>query len=480
MKRAVDGAAAAGLLAAALCAPPSATAQPTPWDRFRGAADQDQVAWLEQNLPAEEANRLLDLVGALSDPASAQLLGATFMADPSFHYLWGKGAVGARLDTTFLALATRPPPGPAGAVHVAYHTARLRHEVLAWVDRSSTFAAAFTGATLSLPARPTPPGWRITLDFRPAAAMLGLLARPDSAELAAFLDTPVMRALAAHRSQSFYEMVPTPDVVAANLRAAASDAPLDALYRYTFPVGLMHFADVRRNIDDYRRLVEELSVRAGRMESTVAARLAPYVPEGTRVERTVRFLFADGADGWGIGDVYAIDLEYFKDDVDRLLNTLLHETFHAAQDAVDPGRRAAPESAADSVFLTTLRAIFREGTATHVAPPRAIGEEEYRSQVAEGVRLLGAIHDAAYADTPDLDRARTLHARGVRGSGPFYWLGADMARHIERRLGTQALAGTLRSDGAGFVVTYRSAGGSMLPLAVMDTARSLMTGRPPG
>ncbi len=338
--------------------------------------------------------------------------------------------------TSATAQPTRPPPGPAGVVHVAYHAARLRDGVLAWVERSRTFAAEFTGATPSLPARQRTPGWRITLDFRPAAALLSLVARPDSAELA-------------------------------------------ALYRYAFPTGLMHFADVRGHLGDYRRLVETLSFRAGRMESTIAARLAPYVPQGTQVERTVRFLFADGADGWGIGDVYAIDLEYFKDDVDRLLDTLLHETFHAAQDAVEPGRRAVPRSAADSIFLTALRAIFREGTATHVAPPRPIGEEEYRSQVAEGVRLLTAIHDAAYADTPDLDRARTLHARGVRGAGPFYWLGAEMAIRIEERLGTEALAGTLRSDGAGFVVTYRNLGGELLPRTVVEAARVLLAG-PPG
>jgi hypothetical protein len=449
------------------------------WEQVRAmpGVDTAQVAWLERAMARDEAVALFRLVAAMS-PSNAQLLAARFVQDPSFHY---RRTASALLDSTAAVLSRRPPAGVAGMVHVAYHAERLRRAAIEWMGG----AARFTPGPLAL--EPRTPSDRLTvrLDMSVARLLLDMIAGAVPVSVARLSDEPVLHALVSHRGQRFYAMAATLEVMAANLTVAASNRPVDTLYRYAFPIGLMHYADVRNRLDAYRALVDTLSGRAADIAGHVSGVIGPYVPEDVRVDRTVHVLFADGADGWAADGIAAIDLEYFGDDYETLLRLLVHETMHAVQHAVPQPAAGTAGSAADSLFRAVLGTVLMEGTATHVAPPRAVSDREYDELVDAGVALLEELHGALYgADRPDLTLAAELHTRGVRRSGPLYWVGAEIARRIEARDGPAAVAETLRRDGAQFLAAYARdhdvQGPRLLSDAVIETVHRLMSAPPAG
>jgi hypothetical protein len=233
-------------------------------------------------------------------------------------------------------------------------------------------------------------------------------------------------------------------MLATNIALAGSDEPLPLLYAEANPAAFYDFADVRRNLDRYQALVDALEQGRGALASQILARLLPALPAGTRLERRVSFVFGAGADGWASNGVAAIDLEFYKDDLDAMLGLLAHETYHAAQSALAPTPATAASGAADDA----LEVLFKEGTASWVAAPQQLTAEERHTRVEAGVRLL---HTVATGTPEEADRAVM---EGTRGAGPFYWLGAAMARTIAEQDGSAAVAATLPGGPAAFAAAY--------------------------
>lgn len=464
--RAVRSVLLAAVLALPLGAQSPARAPAASWEELAAApgASPQEVAWLRQRLTDAERRELAALVGALSAPAAAQLMASYLSADGSVHVPF----TGARelADSLYL----RPADGAAGRLHVAYLAARLRVGTLDGWRRLGVFAGDFGGAALDSTtvagtraapgARrdPVAPGvaLRLRLDFAPAESLLAIVGTPDvsPAAVARRLESPTFDALIAHRNQSFYRLPWTRELMALNLARAASTLPVDRLYAFANPKGFLDYADVRRHAARYRVLLDTLRAREPALLDAVTARIAPFLPSGTRLDRTVSFYFADGADGWAGSGVAAVDLEWFKDDLPRLRATLIHETFHAAQAAVR--RPAAPStSERDAVLREAAEALFSEGTANWIAPARAMSAEERASAVRTGTALLDSL--VAAAERGEVAQARQLRDRGVSGAGSFYSLGEAMTGVIVDVLGAPALRAALPRGGVAFVGRYLKA-----------------------
>ena len=424
-------------------------------------ADTARAAWLERNVPLDSARALFALVAELTQPEAAQLLPAFLYADASM-------LISPVARTWRDSLYRRPPAGDAGIVHVAYLAARMHRESID--SYRGAYAPEFTEHPFALPPasvfprnvsrRPrTDVTLDLSFDFAPAETLLAIVSTPDIsvAEAHRRISTPAFDAMIRHRNQPFYPIAFTRELLAKNLAAAASTRPLERLYTHAMPGGLLHFADVARNRDRYRAQLDTLRAREQEIFAHVAREIAPFLPAGARVQRRVSFYFGDGADGWGSSGVVALDLEFYKSDWRRLIELLVHETFHAAQGAVGVAdTRAAPaRTAPDSALRLAFEYLFGEGTANFVSPARALGRAEADSIAGAGAALLARVH-AATRDPAAYDRAavRELLNQGVSGGGAFYWLGAEMSRVIVETLGPAALAGTLRDGGVVFVKTY--------------------------
>lgn len=432
------------------CAPMVVAAQ-SPRIPDGPGVDSGEVRWLKGHLSSDESTTVFGLLGALSRPEAIQLL-------PLLLYQDGGEWLGLRVGARYIdSLASRPPAGVAGLVRSAYLVSRLRFESESLLMHGGFYAMAFTGEH-HLPTnhgRSRDAGaLRVTvaLDFAPAETLMVIIGTPDitPGEAQRRTSTPVFDAMIAHCSQGFYPMPLSREQLGLSLAHAASTQPLDLLYMYAQPQAFLDYGDVRRHRPQYRALLDTLEARSPAVADGVIAAIAPYVPAGTRVDRRVSFVFGDGADGWATDDVAAIDLEFFKDDFDRLLTLLTHETFHAVQHAAAIADSAiAIGIPADSLFRAGLDVVYLEGTATFVAPPQHKTLSEFAAEVVEGARLLTELYR-----NPEPQSARAALIRGEAGAGPFYWLGAAMSRVIVDVLGAPALAATLRSGSGAFLRAY--------------------------
>ncbi len=482
-------AACAVLLAATAALPlraqPPARSTAITWAELAAApgARATEVAWLRRHLDDAERGELAALVGALSAPAAAQGMASYLHADGSVLVPF--------TDARALAdsLAERPADGDAGLLRVAYLAARLRASTFAGWGKLGVFAPGFrdAGAPVAHAARTAAPGRarvapgvavRLRFDFAPAESLLAIVGTPDvaPAEVMRRLDAPAFDALLEHHSASFYRLPWTRELMAVHLARAASTLAVDRLYAWANPKGCLDYADVSRHRARYRALLDDMRAHEPALLAEVEAEIAPFLPAGTRLERTASLYFADGADGWTSRGVAAVDLEWFKDDWPRLRGMLVHETFHAAQHAA---RRPAARAASDgeAVLRGALETVFREGTANHVAPSRPMSAGERAAAARAGAALLDSLVAAVRAG--DLPRARALHDRGESGAGPFYSLGAAMTAAIVDAMGVQAVAATLPGGGVAFARRYlqaaarRPGAAAMLGPNVADAVRAL-------
>ncbi len=484
--RAVCAVLLAATAALPLRAQPPARSTAVTWPELAAApgARATEVAWLRRHLDDAERSELAALVGALSAPAAAQGMASYLHADGSVLVPFTEAR--ALADS----LAERPADGDAGLLHVAYLAARRRASPLAGWGKLGVFAPRYRDAgapPVAHAARAAAAGRarvapgvavRLRFDFAPAESLLAIVGTPDvsPAEVMRRLDAPAFDALLAHHSASFYRLPWTRELMAVNLARAASTLAVDRLYAWENPKGCLDYADVSRHRARYRALLDDMRAREPALLAEVEAEIAPFLPAGTRLERTASLYFADGADGWTSRGVAAVDLEWFKDDWPRLRGMLVHETFHAAQHAA---RRPAARAASDgeAVLRGALETVFREGTANHVAPSRPMSAEERAAAARAGAALLDSLVAAVRAG--DLPRARALHDRGESGAGPFYSLGAAMTAAIVDALGAPAVAATLPEGGVAFARRYleagarRPGGAAMLAPNVADAVRAL-------
>lgn len=424
------------------------------WEALKtnDAIPQREALWLETNLPGSELDEVISLVSALSQPAASQLLVSYFYLDGSYK----KKSVKPYLDS----LSVRPPDGEAGIVRVAYLVSKLRKErieVQNSVSYSKYYASQFSGTALELPGyekQDINKNIQLSFDYQPAQVILDILSRPDVSyrEILEETDLHQFNELIEHRNQSFYDTPLTREKLAACLRIASSTSPIDILYRYTNPDGLLYFTDVKTYLDDYKRLLSTMSDNEQNIFDYINASISPLLPHNTAFTRKVSFFFINDADGWASGDVTALDLNYFKDRYDKLLSLLVHETYHTGQNAIGRNHTTTREENVQ-VFVDVLNYIFREGTASYVAPPTVKTKEEVLLSVKEGIQLIEDVYANTITDY-DAMKAKEATNKGVSGAGPFYWLGAEMSRVIVDELGKERLAVIIPDGGAVFFKTY--------------------------
>lgn len=454
-------AAAALTVTIAAVAPASAQAQseeakPIDWagkwtwaefDAIAGVSDEQRK--LLHSVPEAEAREALRLSAAMGTPESSQVVSSLMTLDGA-ALLPERFGPFARIARD---LMKRPPADDAGIIRNAALAVEFREAMIAF--RRPFFRSEFAGKPWpgGLKQRLEPSSWSFALNFAPAKTILGLLDKPVSVESAhAALTGKAFDALWDHRSQSFYTSPMTRDRYALAISIASSRSPALDFYRFLNPVGLLDLNDVTANRGRYEAVIETLAANEQSIAAEVQAKIGPFIPPGTKFDRTVYLLFADGADGWAANGIAGLDLEYFKDDYGRLLSTLSHETYHVAQDAAYE-KRFAPkdeqEASAASLFRQGIESIFAEGSASYIAPPKQLSVADRNEMVTKGIALFDKLASATTAD-----EAQQLVNDGTKSAGPFYWLGAEMSRVIVDAGGRAALAATLRSGGPCFFDAY--------------------------
>lgn len=454
-RMAVFIAAASSLL---LLSPTMAASAPPPAD-LRAAWTWEQLAAvpgadpahvkLLRSAPEADAREAVRLAAGLSSQESAQVV-ASLMSLDGWAFLPEKLGPFRAFAARF---GERPPPrGNAAIVRNAALALELRQAVKGLT--SSFYMHEFRGRPFEVKAVSGGPyDWTFQLETEPAKRMLGLLASPVTSDAAyRSLGGPAFEAMYQHRSQDFYPAPMTRERLAMAFALASGDDPVVRYYRFANPLGLLDLNDVAMHRARYEEIVRTLDLRSAELVQTVQAMIDPYIPAGTKFERTVYLMFGDGADGWASSEIAGLDLEYFKDDYPRLINLLAHETYHVAQDAArrkDTLPSKAGAGSAAGIFHRGMDALFHEGTASLIFPPSEQDEADRGKIIATGVDLLQRL-----SKTDDAREAQNLVNEGTRGGGPFYFVGAEMSRMIVADGGAKALAGTLKCGGLCFFDAY--------------------------
>ncbi len=408
--------------------------------------DAGEVKWLQANSNSDQFNSLIAMLSKFPRLSAIQMLPASSFYDGSLNNGISKGT----MDSLYL----KPTSAAAGMVHAAYLIEKTRQSILKTKEGGLT--DEFSGEQFKVSHfTVSQNGLNLSFDLSPAQTILRIVSSPNISYNDAYqsISSHNFDAQINHRNQSFYPFPYTREKMVYCLLKAASDEPLDILYRYMNPRGLFHYAEVRKDKEKYSNILQTLEANQVSILDEIKATILPLTPNGANVNRKVSLFFGRGADGWASGDVTGMDLEYYKDNYTNFIAVLKHETYHTVQQAVSLNKQVTVPQY--QPLQDVLISIFLEGTATYVSNPNKKTEAEYRAAIAKGKQLFEEVIVALKNN--DKDKINSNYVLGVRGAGPFYYLGADMTGIIVKAFGNDKIKEILPQGSVAFFKAFNDA-----------------------
>ena len=410
-------------------------------------------------LPGDDAARLLKLVCQLAPPERISELRdlETEQCECSAGFL------GLLPDQIPESLDV--PSDLEASLGTAIQLARVRDVNLAALGETMPeYPLSFAGNTFDPEARNTvPASWSLDIDAEGIRAVLDLFDsdEPDSESAASIARMPAFVEMMRHRRDLGY--VPEPlideDGLAWCLVHAASRDPIDELWKWLHPQNLFDLSDLHAHRTEYRRLIDSLLQDDG-LASHILGRIAPYAPDGVAFQDRLSFAVGWGIRGWATQATGGMNIEHAKDDFDKMLPTLVHETFHRVQAVIalsnpeiddlgfDRITSYPFELEADRRLYRALCYVMLEGSATYVQAPRF--SASWEADAKAGLDLLERIH--AVEPFEDVgDKCDELLNEGLRSNGPFYGFGALLSHAIVEDGGPSQLGVALQRGAPSFV-----------------------------
>ena len=433
-----------------------------------GLAD---LAELKELLALADARFLLEQLSRLSDPAEIQRLSGY----QQMQNEWGGSFYGMLPEQLVDEEIPNPVDFPS-LLKAVLLLARVRARNLEALRQvNPDYPLKFKGHPFpTLTVQKCPASWGLELDLSGIRGVLELFQKDEVTleEAAAIAALPSFGEMIQHRRNLGYlpEPLITEEGLARLLQHAASRAPLDMIWKWLSSQNLFDLADVFLHREEYETLVETLEAHADEIAGHILGTIAQYATEEMRKEPfrdRVSFTIGWGIAGWATQTTAGINIEHYKDDHERLLLTLTHETFHRFQLQVCPADPTLKERARsfedlarfpfsdgrDRKLYEVISYIFLEGTATFIAPSHP--PEDHEASVKRGAELLQECFEAIYHKR-DLERTEKLINEALKSNGPFYWFGAQMAEKIVERYGNVGLARSLQEGSPGFFLRYLS------------------------
>jgi hypothetical protein len=410
-------------------------------------------------LAGDDAARLLKLVCQLAPPGRISELRDL----ETEQCECGAGFLGMLPDQIPESLDV--PSDLEASLGTAIQLAQVRDANLAALGETMPeYPLSFTGNAIDPAARSAvPTSWSLDIDVEGVRSVLDYfdVGRPDPDVAASIARMFAFVEMMRHRRDLGY--VPEPlideDGLAWCLIHAASREPIDELWKWLHPQNLFDLSDLHTHRTEYRRLIDSLLQDDG-LANHILGRIAPYIPAGVAFQDRLSFAVGWGIRGWATQATGGMNIEHAKDDFDRMLPTLTHETFHRVQAVValanpeieeigfDRITSYPFESEADRRLYRALCYVMLEGSATYVQAPRFSASWEADAKAGldllERIRRIGGSEDAS-------DRCDELLNEGLRSNGPFYGFGALLSHAIVEDGGPLQLGLALQRGAPSFV-----------------------------
>lgn len=191
--------------------------------------------------------------------------------------------------------------------------------------------------------------------------------------------------------------------------------------------------------------------------------LCSYLPEDASLDITVYFTAFIPSRAFAMGEIVInVAADYWNNNADNILNTLVHEIFHVGYSYC---RDMRTEEKPDNETLYGMLDNFQsEGVCTYVgykALPLfpAPDEKDYEllDDISEVRRLLEDVNlvFSKVGEFPSAEIQKLAWEKCVIGRG-YYVVGAHMCKVIEEKRGREVLIGTLTTGPVSFVNLYNS------------------------
>ncbi|MBU2501546.1 hypothetical protein KJ682_09495 [bacterium] len=454
--------------------------------------------------PGEQAI-LLEILGRIDPPQRIRDLARYGRRQSDL----GGGFYGILPDQLADGEAIPVPTDADSRLAAALHLARQRRDNLDALARfNPEFVTGFTGRPLiqflaevegmGVGSPADRPDLHLHLDtsaldgFLEALLDDGEITEQEASELAAL---PGNQAMLQHRRELGYVPEPLPDTgsLAAMIRLAGSTDPLDQLWCWLNPQNAFDYADLAWHVQEYRDLVLQLDENRNGLTGFVLDRIGRFTPPDVSLDATFALTVGWAIRGWVTPEMAGLNIEQVKDDWRFLLGTMIEETYHRLQLELIPspeGRSVSDFSGLVAVatgaprydrFYEILTYTVAEGAANQVRGRFAAAD--LSAKAAGGAELLDRfVHDVVLAGA--IDEADPLLNEGLKGNGPLYGLGWELAGLVIEADGPRAMGELQRKGPVAFVKRgdgiSRLAGEPLLSPAVtaaLDTLQTLLLSR---
>jgi len=437
---------------------------------------------LDQLVTSAERDTVLELLAAVDPPESVRELAGY----DEWQHERGGGLHGLMADQSVELAGLAIPVDELSRLQAAVVLAQLRHDNLLKLEEFDV-AIDFTGQGIEARADlESPAGIRVALD---ASAVQGFVAaiadgRVDEAEAHRLAALPTNTEMIRHRQDLGYmpEPVVTAEGLAELLVRAGSGHAVDRLWSWINPFNFFGYADLVNQTTQYDRMMNTLDDNPGALSGTIVDRIAPYVPDGVKVDETFAFTVGCLIRGWATFEMSGLNIEQVKDRWQRLQRTMTEEVYHRVQLKMVPTESGEPardfedlsfklDDAGLSKLYEALMYTVLEGSANLVAGPYPGVEDEQRAR--DGAELFDRFVEEV-VDQGQIDNADTLINQGLRNNGPMYALGFRMAVIVERHDGAAAIGTLLQQGPVAFAQrALELAAGEDIQLVSKDTATAL-------
>jgi len=259
-----------------------------------------------------------------------------------------------------------------------------------------------------------------------------------------------------HRIELGYIPRPLPDStdLARFIFKAASKEPLDEIWKWLNPWNDFCLSDLYSLKDKYQTLVNTLEENKQNIINHILSRISLFLPDDTYFSDRLSFAVNWGIRSWATENTLGTNIVQFKDNYEKMFQTLTHETFHRVQlklcyaDSSRNKKRSFEDlvyhnfqTKENQIFYETLSYIMLEGTATFVGG--IDGELKLHEKMLNGKHLLEKIVHEIY-NKHNFENIEKLINKGLKSNGPFYALGYFMSKTIVRKLGEKAIGHFLK------------------------------------
>lgn len=288
-----------------------------------------------------------------------------------------------------------------------------------------------------------PDNWMLTIDYSVMEKTLNLLKdKPKRKEALKVANLEANQQMLKHRQNLGYLPGPITDTndLTELLIWAASDKPIDLIWKWLNPLNIFELADVYNNHTNFKNLFEIIKNNESSLKRYILSTISQYIKDDLEFNETFALTFGFAIRGWATDDMFGVNIENIKYKYPKLISIIAHELLHRLQTRIctSEGNKKTfaelvsgnMEDEKDNKFYEILSYIMLEGTGEFIRHQfDAEKAKNLKENTIEGLALLKEVYRAIYMEK-ELEKADQMLNQGLKSNEVFYSLGEYITKGL--------------------------------------------------